>query len=93
MAATDEKLDRIVLVVEHIANELDDFRSEMTDFRKDMERETAMLRNQVASVAEALNTTIAENDLQHCELKVKDEGLERVQKQHSADIMELRAAI
>jgi len=93
MVTTDEKLDRIVLVVEHIANELDDFRSEMTDFRKDLERETAMLRNQVASVAQALNTTIAENDLQHCELKAKDEALERVQKQHSADIMELRAAI
>ena len=93
MVTTDEKLDRIVLVVEYIANELDDFRSEMTDFRKDMERETAMLRNQIASVAQALNATIAENDVQHCELKANDEALERVQKQHSADIMELRAAI
>ena len=93
MVTTDEKLDRIVLAVEHIANELNDFRSEMNVFRREMKQETAMLRGQIGAVAEALNTTIAENDVQHNELKAKDEALERVQKQHSADIMELRAAI
>lgn len=97
MATVDEKLDRIILVVEYLSTELDEFRteicSEIDGFRKEMKQETTMLRNQIASVAEALNATIAANDAEHSELKSKDEALERMQKQHSLDIMELRAAI
>lgn len=97
MATVDEKLDRIILVVEHLADEMDEFRSEirseLNDFRKEMKQETTMLRNQVASVAEALNTTIVANDIEHSELKSKDAALERMQNQHSLDIMDLRAAI
>ena len=56
-------------------------------------KEHDILRGQIGAVAEALNATIAANDAEHSELKSKEEALERVQKQHSVDIMELRAAI
>ncbi len=93
MATIDEKLDRIVLVVEHLAEDMQELRSELRDFRVENAKEHDILRGQIGAVAEALNATIAANDAEHSELKSKDEALERVQKQHSVDIMELRAAI
>ena len=93
MATTDEKLDRIILVVEHLSEEIQDMRSELREFRAENAKEHDILRNQIASVTAAFNTTIAANDAEHSELKSKNEALERMQKQHSLDIMELRAAI
>ena len=93
MATVDEKLDRITLLVEHLAEDVQELRSELREFRAENAKEHDIMRGQIASVAQALNATIVENDVQHCELKAKNEALERVQKQHSADIMELRAAI
>ena len=93
MATIDEKLDRIVLVVEHLAEDMQELRSELRDFRVENAKEHDILRGQIGAVAEALNATIAANDAEHSELKSKEEALERVQKQHSVDIMELRAAI
>ena len=78
-AQIDERFDRMEATLER--------------FREENAKEHDILRGQIASVAQALNATIVENDVQHCELKANDEALERVQKQHSADIMELRAAI
>ena len=51
-----------------------------------MMQERTMLRNQIAAVTEALNSTIAENDAAHAEII-------QVQEQHSIEITKLRAAI
>ena len=89
----DEKLDRIILAVEHLADEMQEMRSELKEFREENAKEHDLLRGQIGAVAEALNTTIALNDAEHSELKNNAENMERIQKQHSLDIMELRAAI
>lgn len=93
MATMDEKLDRIILAVEHLADEMQEMRSELKEFREENAKEHDLLRGQIGAVAEALNTTIALNDAEHSELKNNAENMERIQKQHSLDIMELRAAI
>ena len=100
MATTDEKLDRITMLVEHlmddmqmIRTEMKEMRSELKEFREENAKEHDLLRGQIGAVAEALNTTIAINDAEYGELKDKTNTLERMQKQHSLDIMELRAAI
>ena len=86
--STEEKLDRLILMVEHLDQKLDDktsaIETELREFRHEMKQETAMLRNQIAAVTEALNSTIAENDAAHAEIL-------RVQEQRSIDIMKLRA--
>lgn len=43
--------------------------------------------------AAALNITIVSNDASYGELKSRTEALERMQKQHGLDIMDLRSAI
>ena len=100
MATTDEKLDRITMLVEHLVDdmqmirtEMKEMRSELKGFREENAKEHDLLRGQIGAVAEALNTTIAINDAEHSELKNNAEKMERVQKQHSLDIMELRSAI
>ena len=93
MATMDEKLDRIILAVEHLADEMQEMRSELKEFREENAKEHDLLCGQIGAVAEALNTTIALNDAEHSELKNNAENMERIQKQHSLDIMELRAAI
>ena len=93
MATMDEKLDRIILAVEHLADEMQEMRSELKEFREENTKEHDLLRGQIGAVAEALNTTVALNDAEHSELKNNAENMERIQKQHSLDIMELRAAI
>ena len=84
--STEEKLDRLILMVEHMDVRTERIESELHEFRHEMKQETAMLRNQIAAVTEALSSTIAENDAAHAEIL-------RVQEQHSIDIMKLRAAI
>ena len=86
MATTDEKLDRITLLVEHLVEDVQELRSELREFREENAKEHDILRGQIGAVAEALNTSNALQDVRYREL-------ERVQKQHSADIMTLRAAI
>ena len=86
MATTDEKLDRITLLVEHLVEDVQELRSELREFREENAKEHDFLRGQIGAVAEALNTSNALQDVRYREL-------ERVQKQHSADIMTLRAAI
>ena len=93
MATMDEKLDRIILVVEHLADEMQEMRSEIKEFREENAKEHDLLRGQTGAVAEALNTTVALNDAEHSELKNNVERMDCMQKQHSLDIMELRAAI
>ena len=82
--STEEKLDRLILMVEHMDVRTERIESELHEFRHEMKQETAVLRNQIAAVTEALNSTIAENDAAHAEIL-------RVQEQHSIDIMKLRA--
>ena len=84
--STEEKLDRLILMVEHMDVRTERIESELREFRHEMKQETAMLRNQIAAVTEALNSTIAENDAEHAKII-------QVQEQHSIDIMKLRAAI
>ena len=86
MSTVDEKLDRLILMVEHMDTRTERIESELNAFRYEMKQETAMLRNQIAAVTEALNSTIAENDAAHAEII-------QVQEQHSIDITKLRAAI
>lgn len=93
MATTDEKLDRITLLVEHLVEDVQELRSELREFREENAKEHDILRGQIGAVAEALNTSNSLQDVRHEELKQKNEELERIQKQHSADIMALRAAI
>ena len=100
MATTDEKLDRITLLVDHLmgdvqmlSTEMKELRSELKEFRAENAKEHDILRGQIGAVAEALNTSNSLQDVRHEELKQKNEELERIQKQHSADIMALRAAI
>ena len=93
MATVDEKLDRITLLVEHLAEDVQELRSELREFRAENAKEHDILRGQIGAVAEALNTSNSLQDVRHEELKQKNEELERIQKQHSADIMALRAAI
>jgi len=86
MATVDEKLDRITLLVEHLVEDVQELRSELREFREENAKEHDILRGQIGAVAEALNTSNVLQDVRYREL-------ERVQKQHSADIMTLRAAI
>jgi len=86
MATTDEKLDRITLLVEHLVEDVQELRSELREFCEENAKEHDILRGQIGAVAEALNTSNVLQDVRYREL-------ERVQKQHSADIMTLRAAI
>ena len=97
---TDEKLDKIIVVVEHLAKDMDALRTELQEFRAENAKEHELMRNQIASVAVALNQTIVENNVRYEELKANDEALKAndeelrcVQEQHSIDIMKLRAAI
>ena len=86
MSTVDEKLDRLIVIVEHLAEDVQDVKSDLKEFRYEMMQERTMLRNQIAAVTEALNSTIAENDAAHAEII-------QVQEQHSVDITKLRAAI
>lgn len=72
---------------------LDKVETELKTFREETVQNFNIVRGQIGAVAEALNTTIAINDAEHSEFKGKTDTLERMQKQHSLDIMELRAAI
>ena len=87
---TEEKLDHLIVMMEHLDQKIDDktgrIAAELHEFRHEMKQETTMLRNQVAALTEALNSTIAENDAEHAKII-------QVQEQHSIDIMKLRAAI
>ena len=83
---TNARLDKV-------ENRLDKVEKEIKEFREENAKEHSLLRGQVGAVAEALNTTIAINDAEHSELKSSAEKMERIQKQHSLDIMGLRAAI
>ena len=87
---TEEKLDHLILMMEHLDRKIDDktgrIAAELHEFRHEMKQETTMLRNQVAALTVALNTFITENDAAHAKII-------RVQEQHSIDIMELRSAI
>jgi hypothetical protein len=90
MSTVDEKIDRLILMVEHMdrkfEGKIDSLATEVHEFRYEMMQERTMLRNQIAAVTEALNSTIAENDAAHAEII-------QVQEQHSIDITKLRAAI
>ena len=87
---TEEKLDHLILMMEHLDRKIDDktgsIAAELHEFRHEMKQETTMLRNQVAALTVAINTVITENDAAHAKII-------RVQEQHSIDIMELRSAI
>ena len=87
---TEEKLDHLILMMEHLNRKIDDktgsIATELHEFRHEMKQETTMLRNQVAALTVAINTVITENDAAHAKII-------RVQEQHSIDIMELRSAI
>ncbi|MBQ2777753.1 MAG: hypothetical protein IJF50_09625 [Peptococcaceae bacterium] len=83
---TEEKLDHLILMMEHMDERTTRIETELHDFRHEMKQETTMLRNQVAALTVALNTFITENDAAHAKII-------RVQEQHSIDIMELRSAI
>ena len=72
---------------------LDKVETELKTFREETAQNFNIVRGQIGAVVEALNTTIAINDAEHSELKNNAEKMERVQKQHSLDIMELRSAI
>ena len=86
MSTVDEKLDRLIVIVEHLAEDVQDVKSDLKEFRYEMMQERTMLRNQIAAVTEALNSTIAENDAAHAEII-------KVQEQNCIDITKLRAAI
>ena len=86
MSTVDEKLDRLILMVEHMDTRTERIESELNAFRYEMMQERTMLRNQIAAVTEALNSTIAENDDAHAEII-------KVQEQNCIDITKLRAAI
>ena len=49
----EEKLDRLILMVEHMDVRTERIESELREFRHEMKQETAMLRNQIAAVTEA----------------------------------------
>jgi len=87
---TEEKLDHLILMMEHLDRKIDDktgrIAADLHEFRHEMKQETTMLRNQVAALTVAINTVITENDAAHAKII-------RVQEQHSIDIMELRSAI
>ena len=90
MSTVDEKIDRLILMVEHMdrkfEGKFDSLVTEVHEFRYEMMQERTMLRNQIAAVTEALNSTIAENDAAHAEII-------KVQEQNCIDITKLRAAI
>ena len=90
MSTVDEKIDRLILMVEHMdrkfEGKIDSLATEVHEFRYEMMQERTMLRNQIAAVTEALNSTIAENDAAHAEII-------KVQEQNFIDITKLRAAI
>ena len=90
MSTVDEKIDRLILMVEHMDQKFEDkfdsIATELHEFRYEMMQERTMLRNQIAAVTEALNSTIAENDAAHAEII-------KVQEQNCIDITKLRAAI
>ena len=83
---TEEKLDHLILMMEHMDERTTRIETELHDFRHEMKQETTMLRNQVAALTVAINTVITENDAAHAKII-------RLQEQHSIDIMELRSAI
>jgi len=83
---TEEKLDHLILMMEHMDERTTRIETELHEFRHEMKQETTMLRNQVAALTVAINTVITENDAAHAKII-------RVQEQHSIDIMELRSAI
>ena len=83
---TEEKLDHLILMMEHMDERTTRIETELHDFHHEMKQETTMLRNQVAALTVAINTVITENDAAHAKII-------RVQEQHSIDIMELRSAI
>ena len=90
MSTVDEKIDRLILMVEHMdrkfEGKIDSLATEVHEFCYEMMQERTMLRNQIAAVTEALNSTIAENDAAHAEII-------KVQEQNCIDITKLRAAI
>ena len=90
MSTVDEKIDRLILMVEHMdrkfEGKIDSLATEVHEFRYEMMQERTMLRNQIAAATEALNSTIAENDAAHAEII-------KVQEQNCIDITKLRAAI
>ena len=90
---TDEKLDRLTLLMEHLAEDVQDIKSDLKEFRTENVKEHEVLYNQIASVAQALHHTIVDNDTQHEVLRAKDAELEQIQRINSADITALRAVI
>jgi len=69
-----------------IDERFDRMEATLESFREENAKEHDLLRKQIDTVTEALNASNALHDARYREL-------ERIQKQHSADIMALRAAI
>ena len=94
---TDKKLDMIIEMVAHMNEQMTmqfgEMGEKIENFRAENVREHELLNSQIASLTEMLQHNIAENDARYKELKANDEELKRVQRLHSADIAELRAAI
>ena len=96
----DKKVDRLDGKMTQLDERTTKLESEFSAFREDTEKNFDLLRVQIGAVADALNTSNRMNEarFEAIEQEIvrwqsdKDE-LERVQNQHSIDIMKLRAAI
>ena len=106
-AQIDERFDQIDKKFDQTDDRFDRLEDKLEALREENAKEHDILRGQIGAVAEALNISNAMHDARYEEmkqnnetlkqndeeLKQKYEALQRVQDQHSIDIMALRAAM
>ena len=95
-----EKFGQIDERFTQIDERFDRLEDKLEALREENAKEHDLLRGQIGAVAEALNISNAMHDARYEEIKQNDEelkqkyeALQRVQDQHSIDIMALRAAM
>ena len=96
----DERFDQIDEKFAQTDDRFDRLEDKLEALREENAKEHDILRGQIGAVAEALNISNAMHDARYEEIKQNDEelkqkyeALQRVQDQHSIDIMALRAAM
>ena len=96
----DERFDQIDEKFAQTDDRFDRLEDKLEALREENAKEHDLLRGQIGAVAEALNISNAMHDARYEEIKQNDEelkqkyeALQRVQDQHSIDIMALRAAM
>ena len=99
-AQIDERFDQMDKKFAQTDDRFDRLEDKLEALREENAKEHDILRGQIGAVAEALNISNAMHDARYEEMKQNDEelkqkyeALQRVQDQHSIDIMALRAAM